>query len=222
MDAYVPYCGPYLTSLNDKRIGTQVLTAPNLKNELEKTKAAIRYAFSTKTLLNQLIAWYATEKAQTVKGMTQAQIESVFAADIFGNLFDKEAYVHVNLWRNWIPTETSSAEEFYKFFMADKSTKYKNETQQEIAARQALAKHELNVQTGFGFLGRRAAAPAKRLNPFVAQTCVDLGNFSWDYTWIEDLMTPQQWKDLNADNLIQRRLASPTTMASSSTSSWRA
>ena len=201
MDAYVPYCGPYLTSLNDKRVGTQVLTAPDLKDELEKTKAAIRYAFSNKTLLNQLTAWYATEKAKTVKGMTQAQIEAMFAGEILGNLFDKEAYVHVNLWRSWIPTETSSAEEFYKFFMADKSTKYKNETKQEIAARQALAKHELNVQTGFDFLGRRAAAPAKRLDPYVAQTCVDLGNFSWDYAWFEDLLTPQQLKELNAYEL---------------------
>ena len=199
MDVYVPYCGPYLTSLNDKRVGTQVLTAKDIVSELQKIKAVIRYAFSNKTLLHQLTAWYATEKPNDVRGMTQDQIDDMFAAEIFTNLFEKESNVHISLWKSWIPTETSSAEDFYKFFMANKATKFKNETQQEIAARCAFAKHEMNRQlTSFGFIGRRAAyKPVKRFYPYDVQTCIDLGNFSWDYAWIEDLLTPQQWKELN-------------------------
>ena len=198
MDAYVPYCGPYLTSLADQRVGDFVLEPTSIKADIEKVKTAYSYALNNKPLMDQLLSLlvktYGEEAGKTREDQTASLVST-----LIGNLFSKESLVHISLWRDWIPTEKSSAEEFMKFLMADENTKYKNESQQEIAARHRMKMRDMGLQPTFGQLSRRAAPIAKygnRFKPYNVQKCIDLGDYVYSYAWFEDLLGAEKVKML--------------------------
>ena len=202
MDAYVPYCGPYLTSLADQRVGDFVLEPTSIKADIEKVKTAYSYALNNKPLMDQLLSLLVKEYGERA-GKTREDQTASLVSTLIGNLFSKESLVHISLWRDWIPTEKSSAEEFMKFLMADENTKYKNESQQEIAARHRMKMRDMDPITC-----RNVSTWVTTFTPtHGSKTC-------WVPKWSRcSRMQP-------SNPLII--MASPTTTASSSRNSWRA
>ena len=199
MDAYVPFCGPYLTSLTDPRVGDYMLNAADLKPELEKIKAAFRHVASNEQLRNELLARFIKDFPAIAKDKTADQLYIDFIASIYTYLYDKEAYVHVSKWRDYIPTANSTVEQFYWFLMANADTQYPDDTPQEQAARHAMKvndSHRLLTDRHLITRSNDSNDAAQRFDPYTVQTCIDMGNYVYNYSWLKDLLTADQWKKL--------------------------
>ena len=77
------------------------------------------------------------------------------------NLFAVQYYGDIDTWKQFIPTENSTPEEYATFFMLD-----------------------ANDQRIYRKTNRRAAV--ERQDPFAVQIGIDQGNLGYDYTWLLD------------------------------------
>ena len=194
MDAYVPFCAPFLTSLEDKRPYSHIITKEALgdsEEKLNKVKAAFRAYAGNKTLQAQCVEIHKKENPNLSSSDEEIRLSLLYL--LFENYYSKMSYVPYEKWENLIPAEGDSAQKFYNFIMTNSRTRYAEDTDGEYKRRQETT-DELEP-TGNGKTtpyALRRAASVTRHDPYSVQTCIDLGGYGYVHTWVEDLLTSKE------------------------------
>lgn len=179
MDAYVPFCAPFLLDLLDKRPFSYILSkaAYNGNQEVvDKVKAAYRAYVGNKELQAECVKIYKTIKPEYASSADE-DIRFFLLNSLFSNYYSKMSYVPYKKWEYMIPKAGDPAINFYDFIMADADTKYK----------------ENNLS---GLYSSRRAQAVTRHDPYDVQACIDLGSYSFVLDWVEDLLSDAEKKYL--------------------------
>ncbi len=199
LDAYVPFCAPFLRSLSDQHSGTYIINKEALGDRLDAVKAAFRSYFGNKTLQSQVIAVLKQKKPDLAESFdNDNEIRLYLFREMYSNHFQKMSYVHYKKWMPLLPKEGDSAEKYYNYIMANAHTKYDNETQEEYDQRQDNyedLENDDNDDRRKPFAFTRAAE-TKRFDPFTVQLCIELGDTADDYSWVKDLLTTEELNEL--------------------------
>ena len=199
MDAYVPFCAPFLPELTAPGPYSFILTKEAFgdnEDHMNKVKAAFRAYVGNKTLQAQCVQLHKTKNPILTDGDEDIRIDLLNT--LFGNYYSKMSYVAFKDWENMIPKEGDAAQKFYDFIMADENTRYPEETDEEYERRQETS-NDLESDSTYGAEPRaltRAVVPVTRHNPYHVQICIDLGNFVHVLSWVSDLLTDAEKKDI--------------------------
>ena len=199
MDAYVPFCAPFLTRLDAPGPYSYILTKEAFggnEENMNKVKAAFRAYVGNKTLQAQCVQLHKTKNPKLTDGDEEIRIDLLLT--LFGNYYSKMSYVAFKNWVDMIPKEGDTAQKFYDFIMADENTRYPEETDQEYERRQEST-DDMGSDSIFSEAPRyltRAGASVKRLNPYHVQICIDLGNYIHVLDWVSDLLTDTEKKNI--------------------------
>ncbi|MBO7116940.1 MAG: hypothetical protein J6V87_07840 [Prevotella sp.] len=198
MDAYVPFCAPFLLELTAPGPYSHILTKEAFddnQENLEKVKAAFRAYVGNKSLQAECV------KLHKKKNPELTYTDENIRYDLLGKLFDtyyaKMAYVPFKKWEDMIPKEGDPAQKFYDFLMADDKTKYAEESDDEYERRQETSA-DLEPDSSYWAAPRllRRAASVKRKDPYFVQVCIELGSYNYVVDWVNDLLTPAEKKYL--------------------------
>jgi len=193
VDGYIPFCAPFLTSLTDQRPGVYLINTPGYESILAKVKTAMRAYFQNEQLQAECVELY--RKANPDTEDNDKDINIALKYRFLGNMYPKMSYISLDKWENWIPEPTSDAQTYYRFIMADENTKYPDENDKEVAARRAMINSSWfrNANINGSLLRRAAEAkPQERFDAYYVQTCIDLGTYQLDFSWVEDLITDEE------------------------------
>ena len=194
MDAYVPFCAPFLLQLEDKRPYSHIITKEALgdsEEKMNKVKAAFRAYAGNKTLQAQCVEIHKKENPNLTS--TDEEIHLTLLYLLFENYYNKMSYVPYEKWENMIPAEGDSAQKFYNFIMTNSRTRYAEDTDSEYKRRQDTTddlEPAGNGKTTPNAL--RRAASVTRHDPYSVQICIDLGGYGYVHTWVEDLLTSKE------------------------------
>ncbi len=204
MNAYVPFCAPFQTSLSEMGSGTYMTSKQALGDNYDAVKNVFRNFFSNKTLQSQTV-----ELLKKYQPALAAQPNSSYEGlrlylfyKMFDNHFQKMSYVHYTQWMLLLPKEGDGAEKYYNFIMADAQTDYPGETQEEYDQRQDNYDDLYNdgilemMDDLYNLVPRTRAAATSRFDPYMVQVSIELGYPSVDYSWIKDLLTDAELKEL--------------------------
>ena len=198
MDAYVPFCAPFLVELTAPGPYSYILTKEAFggsEENMNKVKAAFRAYVGNQTLQAECVQLYKMIKESTDD---DEDIRLDLLSTLFGNYFAKMSYVAFKSWENMIPQEGDSAQVFYDFIMADENTRYPEESDEEYERRQETS-DDLEPDSAYSAAPRlltRAVASVKRDDPYYVQVCIDLGNYRHILDWVYDLLTNDEKKYL--------------------------
>lgn len=157
IDVYVPFVAPIPPVEFDLRIGTYMLTQSS-KAVLPDLEKAYRKLVDDKAIADATIEAF----KEKFPSNSQNQIDYYTVATVaINNLFAVQSYGDIDTWKQFIPTENSTPEEYATFFML-------NENDERIYRK----------------TNRRAAV--ERQDPFAVQIGIDQGNLGYDYTWLLD------------------------------------
>ena len=199
MDAYVPFCAPFLPELTAPGPYSFILTKEAFgdnEDHMNKVKAAFRAYAGNKTLQAQCVQLHKTKNPILTDGDEDIRIDLLNV--LFGNHFRKMSYVAFKDWENMIPKEGDAAQKFYDFIMADENTRYPEETDEEYERRQETI-NDLEPDSTYSAASRyltRAVEPVKRYDPYHVQICIDLGNYIHVLDWVSDLLTDTEKKNI--------------------------
>ena len=202
MDAYVPFCAPFLSSLTDKRPYSYILTKEAFnenEEKMNKVKAAFRAYVADKSLQAQCVQLYRTAFPDYA-GNTDEILRMHLLSTLFATYYPMMSYVTFKKWENMIPQEGDSAQKFYNFLMADEHTKYADESDEEYERRQDTSNDLESDDDDVAeprFL-TRAVGPVKRDDPYYVQMCIDLGNYGIVTAWADDLLTPAEKQEITS------------------------
>ena len=198
MDAYVPFCAPFLLELNASGPYSYILTKEAFDGNVEKmnkVKAAFRAYVGNKKLQAECVKLHKKNK-ELDDDDDEEDIRLEMLNDMFGNYFAKMAYVAYNRWEDMIPQEGDPAQKFYDFIMADEDTRYPEESDEEYERRQETS-DDLESDSTYSAASRsltRAVTSIQRHGPYYVQICIDLGGYGHILTWIDDLLTNAEKK----------------------------
>ena len=195
MDAYVPFCAPFLLSLWDIRPYTHILSKEAFDEDtekLEKVKAAFVKFFSDKELQLECANVY-KQKYPKYRYLDDENIIMSLKKCMIANHYPKMMYVAFNRWEAMIPKAGDSAEKYYDFIMANEKTKYPGETSEQFYRREELANdlQEDSIYWSDPHALTRAII-IRRPNPYYVQACKELGSYGNDLSWVEHLLTPEE------------------------------
>ena len=201
MDAYVPFCAPFMLSLSETSSYDYILTANALGDHVEKVKAAFRAYCGNRTLQQETVKLVRENDAEYRDYDDEtARINLLWL--LFDNYWAKMSYVPYRLWDAMVPKEGDSAEKFLTFIMTDRSTRYEGETDIEYQRRQNDASGLESSVASYLYrtraMRRAATEGSVRLNPYVAHTCVELGAVINTIGWVDDLLTETEKTELTA------------------------
>lgn len=191
MDAYVPFCAPFLTKLDAPGPYSFILTKEAFggsEDNMNKVKDAFRAYAGDKTLQGQCVQLHKTKYPKLTDDDETIRIDLLNT--LFGNYYSKTSYVPFKNWEDMIPKKGDAAQKFYDFIMADENTRYPEETDEEYERRQETS-NDLESDSTYSAAPRyltRAVAPVLRQNPYHAQICIDLGNYVHVLDWVSDLL----------------------------------
>ena len=205
VDAYVPFVAPFMFSTMDLRPFTYILEDAHIGNNMQKVKAAFRAFFKNRELQEQAVEILKKDK----KWASQHSVDDLRLAlmfSMYNNHFLKMSYVPYTKWLPLVPKEGDSAEKFYKYIMADAATRYEGDSETEYDTRVDGFNDFEGNNNPFGIdtlnysvkaRTRATTATKVRFNPFMVQSAKELGYALNDYSWIVDLVTPENLSALN-------------------------
>ena len=205
MDAYVPFCAPFLPSLTEKGPSSYCQSEQAFGDHVDglaRVKAAFRAFASDKALQAECVQMLKKDNKDNAAMSDEAVLPELWFI-LYENYFGKLSYVEYAKWEPLIPQAGDPAEKFYAFIMADEKTKYTADKQNEYARRLA-AVNDLEPD-GYDPLNPFAltrAVAAKRYDAYYVQTCIDLGNYVYDVSWVDDLITESVRKKLTTPYYI--------------------
>ena len=198
MDAYVPFCAPFMLTLSETGAYNHILSADALGDRYEKVKAAFRAYCGNKTLQQEAVKLYLKDNP-TYKGMDEENIRLDLLKLLFNNYWQKMSYVHYSLWEPLVPKEGDSAEKFLTYILADARTKYESEDDFDYELRQDYV-DDLEPDTkDYSNLteGKTRADEVKkpqRTDPFEVHSCIELGSVINTTGWVDDLLSDKEKK----------------------------
>ena len=199
MDAYVPLCAPFLTSLYATGPYSHILTKEAFGDSEEnknKVKDAFRAYAGNKTLQKKCVKLHKKKNPKLTDDDETIRLNLL--ETMFDNYHNKMSYVAFKNWEDMIPKEGDTAQKFYDFIMANEDTRYPEETDEEYERRQQTS-NDLEPDSTYNAAPRyltRGVAPVKRDNPYYVQVCIDLGDYIHVLDWVSDLLTNAEKKYL--------------------------
>ena len=195
MDAYVPFCAPFMFSQTEPGAYNYIQTAEALGDRYEKVKAAFRAYCGNKTLQQEIVKLI----KKTYPGYNNFDDEALHMTllkFLFENYWKKMMYVHYSLWEPLVPQVGDSAEKFLTYIMADNHTKYPGENDIDYQRRQDYVKalepdstsHSYQMRGSY----RAANETSDRFSPFSAQTLLELGSIIYTTVWVDDLLSKEE------------------------------
>jgi len=203
MDAYVPFCAPFLLSIDDKSpyaYGLSKEAYGGDTEEMEKVKAAIRAYVGDKSLQAEVVN-YAKQTNSFYAPYSDEEVRLAVLTILFDNYFNKMSYVDYAKWEYLVPKAGDSFEKFLNFIVADYNTKYDSEKEEEYKRRKETVEDLEPGSTGsLSPLPLTRAATVSRYPAYDVQVCIDLGGAGNDLSWVDDLLTPAEKQYLTRTN----------------------
>ena len=203
MDAYVPFCAPFLLSLTEKGPYSYILSKEAFDNdteEMEKVKAAIRAYVGDRALQAEVVN-YAKQSNPFYAPYSDEDVRLVVLAMLFNNYFNKMSYVNYARWEYLVPKAGDSFGKFVNFIVSDASTRYDAEKEEEYKRRKETVEDlEPGSTNPLSPLAPTRAATVARYDAYYVQVCIELGGFVNDLSWVEDLLTPEEKQYLTRFN----------------------
>lgn len=192
MDAYVPFCAPFLPSLSEKGPSSYCQSEQAFGDHVEglaRVKAAFRAFASDKTLQAECVQMLKKDHKDYAAMSDEAVLPELWLI-LYENYFGKLSYVEYAKWEPLIPQAGDPADKFYAFIMADEKTRYATDKQNEYARRlETVGDLEPADVYPLATWTLRRTAAVKRYDAYYVQTCIDLGNYVHDVSWVDDLLT---------------------------------
>ena len=203
MDAYVPFCAPFLLSLTEKGPYSYILSKEAFDNdteEMEKVKAAIRAYVGDRELQAEVVN-YAKQSNPFYAPYSDEDVRLTVLAMLFSNYFNKMSYVNYAKWAYLVPKAGDSFGKFVNFIVSDALTKYDAEKEEEYKRRkETFEDQEPGSTNPLSPLALTRAATVARYDVYDVQVCIELGGFVNDLSWVEDLLTPEEKQYLTRFN----------------------
>ena len=205
MDAYVPFVAPFLLSTIDTRPFAYILEEGHIGNNMQKVKAAFRAFFRNKELQEQTAELFRKDKKLGSQYSVNDLCLSLMLI-IYDNHFQKMSYVPYTKWLPLVPKEGDSAEKFYKYIMADATTRYSGDSNTEYDTRVDgfydlegnSNAFDLDTANLVKARTRATVTTKERFNPYEVQCAKELGASQNVYSWVVDLVSPLDMSRLNA------------------------
>ena len=196
MDAYVPFCAPFLIGLQDIRPYSFILSKEAFDEDtekLEKVKAAFINFFSDKELQSECADLYVWNHPSMDFSSTEEAILYV-KLDMLANYYPKMSYIAYDRWESMIPKAGDSARKYYNFIVSDENVCYPGETEELYYRRKELINDLKPDSTSWlrPYALTRGIGEIKRHFPYYVQLCKELGNYGFDLSWVEHLLTPEE------------------------------
>lgn len=178
IDLYVPFCAPFLTSLQDSSVGDYLWAiCPDI---LKRYPAAITGKLELRTLCLRMFHTAFAEEYGFILDEYGPDEKAATCGAVWmflENLFGKFSYVPYALWSNLIPDpDTAPVEDVAKFVFMGTSGLY-----QEIA--KAAAE---DTKSGYEDTRLRLLAKEKEtIVPYYIQGCRELGLYRYNYSGVD-------------------------------------
>ena len=192
MDAYVPFCAPFLLEQKSSGPYSHLLTKDAFGEDevrMNKVKTAFRTYCGNQKLQAQCVQIY--RKTYPTVTDTDENIRMNLLHCLFEYYFAKMSYVPYKKWESMIPAEGDSAQKYYDFMMADNRTRYADETDDEYNRRQDTSDDLEPASDNISeprFL-TRGQATVERHNPYFVQVSIELGGYGYVTNWVSDLLS---------------------------------
>lgn len=203
MDAYVPFCAPFLLDLSDKRPYTHILSMEAFDEDTETwemVKASFVNLFSDKKLQAECLELY-KDRRPSISYSSDEDLMSNMKWEMLFNYYPRMSYVAFDRWESMIPKAGDSAEKYVNYIMANEDLQYPGETDEQYYRRKEL---DDDLNEGYDFWSTpfaiTRATETSRSDPYYVQACKELGNYIIDTSWVEQLMTPAE-KELASRSL---------------------
>ena len=195
MDAYVPFCAPFLLSLYDQRPYSFIISKAAFDEDTEKcekVKAAFRAYVGDRTLQAECVKLY-KQSDPLIAAYTDKDARMDLLGKLFDNFYGKMSYVEYYKWEPLIPKAGDSAQKFYDFIMANQDTKYENESADEHKRRKEYADNlEHGARARRLYFVTRSGTNVERYDAYDVQVNIELGTYAFDLSWVEDLLTDDE------------------------------
>ncbi len=195
MDAYVPFCAPFLLSQNEPGSYNHILSADALGSRLEKVKAAFRAYCGNKTLQSETVKLYKKEYPED-SNYDDESVRMYLLEILFDSHWKRMSYVHYSLWESLVPKEGDSADKFLIFILSNDRTRYKGEYDIDYQRRQDYVDDLEPVTDIFNDttegLNRASGITNSRMDPFQAHTFIELGSVAVTLGWVDDLLSEKE------------------------------
>jgi hypothetical protein len=172
---------------------------------MQKVKAAFRAFFRNKELQEQTAELFRKDKKLGSQYSVNDLCLSLMLI-IYDNHFQKMSYVPYTKWLPLVPKEGDSAEKFYKYIMADATTRYSGDSNTEYDTRVDgfydlegnSNAFDLDTANLVKARTRATVTTKERFNPYEVQCAKELGASQNVYSWVVDLVSPLDMSRLNA------------------------
>ena len=199
MDAYVPFCAPFMVGLTNPGPYSYILKKESLGGDETRINAlrdAFRNYISDKELQGKCVKLYKQKNAEYT--YTDEVARKSLLLDMFANYFLKMSYVAFSGWEPMIPKKGDSAEKYFDFIISDqKWKKFPGETDTQYNRRKYYV-DDVESENGkrSAPYALRRTKPVDRFLPYNVQTCIDLGDFAYLVDWVKDLLTDEETKHI--------------------------
>lgn len=206
MDAYVPFCAPFLLNLNDKRPYEYILDKKAFNDDeerYEKVKAAFRAYVGNRNLQAECVKLY-KQQAPSMAASSDEDVRKDLLANLFENYYSKMSYVTYERWEPLIPQAGDNAKKFLDFILANGRTKYNGEDQFEYDRRKYyytdFESSSYSDESSDSLVSRGADAVIRK-DAYFVQVCIELGTYGYATKgsateWVDDLLTAEEKKYL--------------------------
>ena len=194
MDAYVPFCAPFLLDLTDNSPYSHLLTKEAFGGDevlMNKMKTVFRTYCGSRALQDQCVQIYRTKYPTDTR--TDAQIRKLLLLCLFEYYYNRMSYVAYRKWEDMIPAAGDPAQKFYDIIMANSKAKYPEEKDADYKRRQETVDDLEPADDGSSephFL-TRGQATVKRSDPYTVQVCIELGGYGYVIDWVSDLLSAE-------------------------------
>ena len=200
MDAYVPFCAPFMLSMAETGAYGYILSADALGSRLEKVKAAFRAYCGNKTLQKEVVKLF-IEKKPSHKTDSEESVRMKVLRMLFDTHWGKMSYVHYSLWESLIPKEGDSAEKFLTYILANERSTYEGENDIDYQRRLDYVDDLEPSQSDNLTRGMtRATEEVQRWNPFTVHSFIELGQIINTTGWVDDLLTDTEKESIRGEN----------------------
>ena len=203
MDAYVPFCAPFMLKQDEPGSFNYIQSADALGSRLEKVKAAFRAYCGNQTLQLETVKLYKKEFPY-YNSYDDDAVRMSLLSILFNSHWKRMSYVHYSLWEPLVPKEGDGADKFLTFVLSNDRTRYQGEKDIDYQRRQAYVDDLEPDSTIFNNTPRgmtRASGVEKaRLDPFQAHICIELGSVTVTLGWVDDLLTDKEKSYLTSKN----------------------
>ena len=195
MDAYVPFCAPFMLKQDEPGSYNYIQSADALGSRLEKVKAAFRAYCGNQTLQLETVKLFKKEFPY-YNSYDDDALRMRLLTILFDSHWKRMSYVHYSLWEPLVPKVGDGADKFLTFILSNDRTRYAGDTDIDYQRRLDYVDDLEPDSTIFNNtprgLTRASGVEKARLDPFQAHTCIELGAVSVTLGWVDDLLTDME------------------------------